>query len=455
VNRLTTPVVGAVRRLYRWDHQMDPRVAWLSPMPPARSGIATYSQAVLEGLERIGYAPSKHKIQPYWPIKHKHWATVPWHTMAVYHLGNNMEFHGDIYDLAIRTPGLLVIHDLALDDFVMGMVATAQPFGHQALREGLLLAPRLHGFEEAERNEPLRVPYIAHAARHARGIVVHSPFVEHYLRAFGCKTPIYVAPHPVVEKEQDVRRAEGRARVIRGSLESMGMRSLIGVFGDLNAAKLLGVVLEAMVLLPPDVHLALVGRRIPGYDAEPLVRASGLGARVSLHTDVSDEDFLAWMCAADVAVDLRYPHRGEVSGSLSRAMQCGRPTVVSATGTYLDLPVDVVVRVPAGRLEPRELADALRALVDDPERGRRIGEAARAYSKQLAESEATAHVYAAAMDATMALLWDPARRALARWGGALVDLGITEEGLAEGYGMSYARALDEFRPSGSVASSPV
>ena len=41
----------------------------------------------------------------------------------------------------------------------------------------------------------------------------------------------------------------------------------------------------------------------------------------------------------------------------------------------------------------------------------------------------------------MRLLWDPARRALARWGGALVDLGITEEGLAEGYGMSYARAL--------------
>jgi hypothetical protein len=51
----------------------------------------------------------------------------------------------------------------------------------------------------------------------------------------------------------------------------------------------------------------------------------------------------------------------------------------------------------------------------------------------------------------MALLWDPARRALARWGGALVDLGITEEGLSEGYGMAYARALDEFRPSASSA----
>ena len=194
--------------------------------------------------------------------------------MAVYHLGNNLEFHGDIYDLAIRTPGLLVIHDLALDDFVMGMVATAQPFGHQAMREGLLLAPRLHGFEEAERNDPLRVPYVAHAARNARGIIALA--VRRTLPArVRLQDLIYVAPHPVVESEPHVRKAEGAACVIRGSLESMGMRTLVGVYGDQNAAKLIDVVVEAMVHLPQDVHLALVGRRIPGYDVEPLVRGSG------------------------------------------------------------------------------------------------------------------------------------------------------------------------------------
>jgi hypothetical protein len=203
---------------------MDPRVAWLSPMPPARSGIATYSQAVLEGLERIGYTPGKHKIQPYWPIRHKHWATVPWHTMAVYHLGNNMEFHGDIYDLAIRTPGLLVIHDLALDDFVMGMVATAQPFGHQALREGLLLAPRLHGFEEAERNEPLRVPYVAHAARHARGIVVHAPFAERYSPRVRLQDPDLRRPAPGRRERAARPQGGGAARVIRGRSSRWGWR---------------------------------------------------------------------------------------------------------------------------------------------------------------------------------------------------------------------------------------
>jgi glycosyltransferase involved in cell wall biosynthesis len=440
------PVVGAIRRRFRWDYQMDPRIAWLSPMPPAKSGIATYSRAVLEGLDRIGYTREHHKIAAIWPVKQKHAATLPYHTMAVYHLGNNVEYHADIYDHAIRTPGLIVVHDLALDEFVLGMIRRAHPFGYPAMREAILNAPRLDGFPEAEGNEPLRMPYIAHAARHARGIVVHSPFVERYLRAFGCRTPIYVVPHPVVERDEDVARAHKRAPVLRGSLETIGMTSLVGVFGDRNAAKLIDIVLAAIARLPEGVHLALVGRPILGYDLDALVRQSGLGSRVTVRTDVSDDDFLAWMCAADVAIDLRYPHRGEVSGSLARSMQCGRPTIVSATGTYLDVPDGLVVRVPAGRLEPAQLAEAIRGLVDDPERRARIGADATASMSRQARSEATANRYAEALDETLRLLHDPARRALARWGGALVDVGITPDGLREGFGLSYARALDEFRP---------
>ena len=102
------PIVGAVRRRFHWDHVMDPRIAWLSPMPPAKSGIATYSRAVLDGLDRIGYTREHHKIAPIWPVKQKHASTLPYHTMAVYHLGNNIEYHGDIYDHAIRTLGLVV-----------------------------------------------------------------------------------------------------------------------------------------------------------------------------------------------------------------------------------------------------------------------------------------------------------------------------------------------------------
>ncbi len=437
------PVVGAARRIFKWDYKMQPRIAWLSPMPPAPTGIATYSQAVLDGLRRIGFE-QRHEIEPIWPLKPKHEGTIPWYTMGVYHLGNNVEFHRDIYRHAIQTPGLVVIHDLALDDFVRGMLANGDPLGHQAMREGFANAPKLAGFEDAMRNEPLRVPWVAHVARRARGIVVHSPFAERYLRAFGCRTPVYVAPHPVVEAEEAVRHAEQRRAVLRGGLESQGMRRLVGVFGDLNEAKLIDVVLAAVARLPEDVHVALVGRRIPAHDVDAWVSGSGLGGRVTLLTDVSDEDFLAWMCAADVSVDLRYPHRGEVSGSLARALQCGRATIVSGTGTYLDIPEDLVVHVSAGRVDAAELAAAIGRLLDDPAGREAMGERAAEHMRAIAREDRTAHVYAEAIEGTLSLLADPSRRALARWAGALVDLGITEDDLARGYGVSYARALDEF-----------
>ena len=67
-----------------------------------------------------------------------------------------------------------------------------------------------------------------------------------------------------------------------------------------------------------------------------------------------------------------------------------------------------------------------------------------------AGEDRTAHVYADAILGTMALLKDPTRRALARWGGALVDLGVTGDALREGYGAGYAAALEEFTDRSAV-----
>jgi len=225
------------------------------------------------------------------------------------------------------------------------------------------------------------------------------------------------------------------------------MRRLVGVFGDLNAAKLIDVVLEAVARLPDDVHLALVGRRIEGYDVDAAIRASGIGGRIHLHPDVEDDEFLAWIAASDVAVDLRFPHRGEVSGSLARSMQIGRPTVVSGTGTYLDIEEGLVVRVSPGRVPSEELTGVLRTLLEDDALRTAMGAAAREHMLALAADDRTARVYAEAILGTMGLLADPARRALARWGGALVDLGVTEGTLREGYGATYAAALQEFEPA--------
>jgi glycosyltransferase involved in cell wall biosynthesis len=195
------------------------------------------------------------------------------------------------------------------------------------------------------------------------------------------------------------------------------------------------------------VRLALVGRSIEGYDAEAALVSAKLGDRATLHADVSDDDFRAWLFAADVIVELRHPHRGEVSGSLARAMQAGRPSIVSATGSYLEAPEDGVLRVAPGPVDPAEVADRIRLLAEDPVRRARMGGAAAAVVRRLRETEATAHGYADAIEATLSLVRDPARRAYARWAGGLADLGIDDGTLARGYGLAYAEAMEGFRSS--------
>ena len=414
------------------------------PLPPARTGVATYDRAVLDGLRRIGFF-DRHRMDVRWPIEPKDAPRLPGYRLGVFELGNNVEFHLEAYRAVfLAQASLIVLHDLALDDFVRGLRTLGDPLGFMATREAGALRMNLTS-PDIVRNESLREPWCAHVARRARGIIVHSEFCRRYLVESGCRTPVFVVPHPVVESDADMRRAVDRGRELRAELQVKGMRSLIVAPGDLNEAKRLDAVLGAAHELDDTVHVALVGRRIEGYDVDRVVDAARLGDRVTLASDVSDEDFRGWLAAADVVVDLRFPHRGEVSGSLIRAMQAGRPSVVSATGTYLDVPDDAVLRVAPGPTNPTELAGRIRSLLEDPELRARVGDAARAHVDEIRTSEATAKGYERAIEETLRLVRDPGHKALAIWGKALADLGTDESDLREGLGVDYARALATFR----------
>lgn len=414
------------------------------PLPPARTGVATYDRAVLDGLRRIGFF-DRHRMDVLWPIEPKDTPRLPGYRLGVFELGNNVEFHLEAYRAAfLAQASLIVLHDLALDDFVRGLRTLGDPLGFMATREAAGLRLDLDS-PDVVRNEPLREPWCAHIARRARGIIVHSAFCKAYLEEFGCRTPVFVVPHPVVESGDDTRRAVDRGRQLRAGLEPTGVRSLVVAPGDLNEAKRLDAVLAAAHELDPSVHVTLVGRRIEGYDVERVVESARLGDRVTLAPDVSDDDFRGWLAAADVVVDLRFPHRGEVSGSLIRAMQAGKPSIVSATGTYLDAPDEAVFRVAPGPTNPSELASRIRSLLDDDDLRARMGEAARAHVDEIRTSEATAKGYEAAIEETLRLVRDPAHKAMAIWGKALADMGVDEGDLREGLGVGYARALSTFR----------
>ena len=93
-----------------WCAEM--RVAFFSPLPPARSGIADYSEALLEPLAAPGGGGSfLDTAQPFDPARFD---------IALYQIGNN-DYHGFVYETALRHPGVVVMHESNLHHLMAGI----------------------------------------------------------------------------------------------------------------------------------------------------------------------------------------------------------------------------------------------------------------------------------------------------------------------------------------------
>jgi hypothetical protein len=81
------------------------KVAYYSPMPPERSGIADYSAHLLPALrERI-------EVEV---VRRGRKRPVRGTDLALYHVGNNPDAHGWIVEALRRRPGIVVLHDFVL-----------------------------------------------------------------------------------------------------------------------------------------------------------------------------------------------------------------------------------------------------------------------------------------------------------------------------------------------------
>ena len=87
------------------------RVAYYSPLPPERSGIADYSALLLPALGRLVDVEVVRRGRTR-PVA----ADV-----ALYHVGNDPEAHGWIVDALRRRAGVVVLHEFVLHHLVAGL----------------------------------------------------------------------------------------------------------------------------------------------------------------------------------------------------------------------------------------------------------------------------------------------------------------------------------------------
>jgi glycosyltransferase involved in cell wall biosynthesis len=324
------------------------RLAWFSPFPPVRTGIAGRSAELVEALRRRG-----HEVDVY-PEESAHdfvWRRrLVSYDLAVYQFGNSSH-HDYAWAYALTYPGLVVLHDTHL---------------HHARAALLLRERRIDDYRaELRWNQPdvsrdvaeLAVagfdsrlyydwPMVRTLVETSRLVAVHGE---------GARTELLshlAPPASPLDRIVAIRLGEGelvtaeRERQARARVRARhGIPSdavVFGCFGGLTPEKRLPQILSAFrAVLPyaPNAHLLLAGAPAAHYDLESAVAAERLQDRATLTGYLeSDEDLTDHLAACDVTLNLRWPTARETSGPWLRALAAGRATVITDLVHLGDVP---------------------------------------------------------------------------------------------------------------------
>ena len=365
------------------------RVAYFSPMPPERSGIADYSALLLPALrERCDVVvPRRGRKRP------------PRGTdLAVYHVGNNPDAHGWIVEALWKTPGVVVLHDFVLHHLVAGLTIGRRD-GHGYLdameREGGVVG-RLLGHAVLDKripplweNRPQDFHLAGDVLGRATGLIVHSRHVRDRARTAGFEGPVWIVPHPAFP-------------VPDGPVAEVGGDPLFGTFGNVNASKRVPQLLEAFARVRtgrPGTGLLLVGATSPGFDLDTRLQRLGLDAAGLVREGHVDERRLwALMKVCHVHVGLRSPTMGETSGTAIRALALGKPLIVSDVGWFAELPDDVALKIPVDDREVETLVAALELLASRSDVREAMSTAARELARREHNLDRVADRYVSAFE---------------------------------------------------------
>lgn len=393
------------------------RLAWFTPWPPERSGIAGRSVDVTRVLADRGWAidvfvdrrrvpatragddpPAPGEVR----VQSAHEFLWRQHRgqfdLVVYQMGNSTA-HAFIWPYLTACPGLTILHDAHLHHSRGADLIT--PASADAYR-------RAFAFDHPEASPDLAElaiagfdgeyhylwPMVRSAVVASRAVGVHTRGGARQLQAeYPDRTIEYVA----LGMGREVPCTEAERVDIRERLAIPADALLLGVFGGLTADKCVPEVLDAFARLrrlTPRAHLLLGGAPDPRLELADRIAALNLGPHVTIADALSDDEFECAIAAIDISVNLRWPTARETSGPWLQALAAGRPTVVLDLQQHVDVPsLDPQTWLPRpGRLRDEPVTVAidildqqhsldlsLTRLATDPALRDRLGRAARAW----------------------------------------------------------------------------
>lgn len=389
------------------------RIAYCSPINPVHSGISDYSEELLPYLGQYadisvyidnGLTPTNTAIAQHMNVRSLNQLIAdnqhqPYDAI-LYHMGNSPA-HFQIWDVAQQLPGVVVMHDLVLHHFMLQYHAVHHRHikAYQQLAQthygdaGQAIAERmLQGiFDDSVFDMPLCQPVL----ESAQLLISHSHYVANAVATLHPSlartvVPMGVPVLPVIDPTP-----------LRAQLNFGADPFIIASFGHVNPYKRVDQVLRTVRTLRRagiNAHYIIVGSVSPNFALDTLVRRTGTHDAVHVTGYASAEDFALYVALADVCINLRHPTAGETSASLLRLLAAAKATLITASGSFLEIPRDAAVHIPLDQSEGAMLTASTFLLHQHAEVRHTLGHNARAFVEQghtLADS-ATAYMHALA-----------------------------------------------------------
>lgn len=356
-----------------------PRLAFVSPLPPEKSGIADYSATLLPELARhydIEVVVEQPSVEDPWLTANFPVRTVSWfdaqaedYDRVLYQMGNS-PFHRHMFRLLERHPGVVVLHDFFLGQVLHHMDVSGYLPGAftRALYVSHGYAALLDEWRAGQDAAAWRFPCNRPVLTNATGVVVHSKLAmqlaETWYGAGSASEWQYIPLVRAIPPNADRQAARQR----------LGLNDedfLVCSFGMLGPTKLNDRLLEAWLDSPlardGRTQLVFIGESPAGTFGGGLGRkiaCSDAGRRINITGFASAELYRTYLSAADVAVQLRSLSRGETSASILDCLSYGIPTIANANGWAAELPSGTTERL-GDEFTQRELTEALMRLRTD------------------------------------------------------------------------------------------
>lgn len=352
-----------------------PRIAVLSPLPPARSGVADYTAATCAELAKLAtvdiYTETPHPtaipgVARMFPMSDLPVTTGVYdRTVAV---TGNSHFHIAVMERLQRYGGACIAHDARMLSYYMLTrgAAGVTPLASSELGRPVSLEEVLH-WARNERFLPTNL--LSEIAAASTPMIVHSPVTQAMLRDRLGIGSVHL-PFSVYRTFPEADLTPARRHAARARLGIPENEIVLATFGFVDQMKAPADCVWALEILRGwglNASLHFPGLYVADNPNTPsihdLARQLGVADHVRTFDGYIDEDlFRDYLLAADVGIQLRLYGLGGLSGALLDCAAAGLPMVANASlAEAVELPPAYSRAIPDA-LSPLLLAEAVAEL---------------------------------------------------------------------------------------------